>query len=213
MKIHFAKYNENPDQIGYTIFNGEIIYAPRNAIRVFVREEAEKHLRSKYNPGKYKGKEKCNSILKHLFEYYHSKIDSLIPLIASKDWLAFILFQYEQSAKINKRYKGDKLSNQESEYWKIEGPVFRQTIDYLCEKFVQFYNQNENYLPNNEQALIFDLIWINTKLAIDFTNVSNLTHMVIPNDTEIEILPKGNEIFIDHNVIKSSGFEDCFQEL
>ena len=70
MDIDFSQHHEDPYGFSYVSISGIMLYTPRNAVRVKIRDEAERHLRKKFQPGDY-DEEISNSILKYLFHFLH----------------------------------------------------------------------------------------------------------------------------------------------
>ena len=210
MTFDFEQFNETPLHHCLIDIDGCLLFSPRKTIRVKIRTEAEISLRNRFKPGLYKNPDKANEILKHLFTFYNEKLNQIIPLIYCKEWLVFLLFQYEQSGHINHQFKNQNLSEENYKYWQNNGPLFRQTSDYLVDKFIENSKDvDDNKLDRYNDLILFDEAWICAENAIEYSSISNLTHMLIPDNTIVEILPEGNDIFLEHNILKDSGFEEC----
>ncbi len=213
MEDDFFSNNEDPSRLKYEIIGGVKIYEARTTVRKRIRLLAERHLKSKFKEGVYKGIEDCNSIYKFLFEFYKLKIDTIITNIVDQDFFTFFLFQFEQSSKINKLFYENKLSNREWDFWKFHGPTIRQAIDYLLE--IGVYNRKEEtYLNqfdfNNNIAL--DELWICTKQAIDYANLSNNIAWLKNQNPVVEIKPYGEDFFINNGFSENFIFKECFEK-
>lgn len=210
MDIDFSQHHEDPYGFSYVSISGIMLYTPRNAVRVKIRDEAERHLRKKFQPGDY-DEEISNSILKYLFDFYNQKLDNIIQYLYCKDWLAFILYQYELSGKVVSKYKEGILEEDDYNYWNQNGPLFRQTADYLADKFVEHsIDKVDNGLDPYNDLLFFDEAWICASLAAEYSNSSNITYFLIPGSTYISILSAGNEMFIKQNT--DVVFDECIKK-
>jgi hypothetical protein len=72
------------------------VIEPSRAAVVEMRQKAEAHLRSKYNPGTYSDGKICNEIFKFMFSFYEAELNTILPQIATSRWVGEILYQFEQ---------------------------------------------------------------------------------------------------------------------
>lgn len=208
--LEFYNNNELPDQLAFMFIDGKKFYCPRITVRKELRKEAESHLRSKYNSGKYTEPTKINEILKYQFSFYNERLNEIMPLTFCKDWLAFTLFQYEISGEIVKKFKDQTLDHDDYFYWRNNGPIFRQTADFLCDKFIEYsVERYGNDLDPYTDSVYYDTIWICAENCIEYASTSNFTYMLMQKESFLEILPPRSEIFLNHGINNQSSFEDC----
>lgn len=163
-----------------------------------ISQKAEAHLRLKYQPGLYAKANDCNDIFKYMFDFYESYLDKLIPRIATAWWVASIIFQYEQSGKISSYYKTGELSKEDAIYWRKYGAIFRQALDYLCEKLC--FRGEIDELQSSQQSQVYDFerALICAKKCVEYSGISNYTYMLIPHSTSVRINPIGKSYYLEH---------------
>lgn len=192
-----------------TSFNGTLHFVHINSFRIVkpskkaaieVRQKAEAHLRSKYQPGLYTNSNECNEIFKFMFSFYESYLDSLLPKISTCWWVAGIIFQYEQTGKISAAYKKGDLSDADTIYWREKGALLRQALDYLCEKMGTLGEIDNLETTQKSQVLDFEKALICAKGCVEYSNVSNYTFMVVPNATSVKIFPVGERYYLEHSI-------------
>ncbi len=192
-----------------TTFNGTLKFIHIKGFRVSepskeakqeIRKKAEGHLRSKYAPGLYQNPTECNEILKFLFTFYDSLLTQLLPKIATAWWVAGIIFQHEQSGKISLAYRAGELSSEDADYWRIHGAVIRQALDYLCEKLNELGEIDKLTSSQDSQVPDFERAFVCAKSCVEYSSISNYTHMVIPHATSLRIHPIGNDHYFEHIV-------------
>ena len=193
--MDFLINNEHPNVVLHFPIAGLLLYTPRKTIRAKVRREAEKHLRKKYLPGQYTEKD-ANSIVQHMFTFYESRINRLIKKISKADLVYFILFQYDNAAKVHSKFQKGLLTNDEHKYWQANGPMYRRTIGYLLDKIVaNFTSPFKNDTPPVEAYCTIDECFICCENANKYSLISNEIHYL--NDSyEIIIHPPNSEYFI-----------------
>src|SRR4030042_4619790 len=98
-------------------FAGIPIYRPRYSSEVKSRIEAEMNLRSKFAPGTYSDPAIINSILQHQFACFSKKLRDLIPKVASRHFMEFILFQFDQASLIEDLHKQGNLTQYDAVRW------------------------------------------------------------------------------------------------
>ena len=117
----------------------------------------------------------------------------------------------ELSGKVVSKYKEGILEEDDYNYWNQNGPLFRQTADYLADKFVEHsIDKVDNGLDPYNDLLFFDEAWICASLAAEYSNSSNITYFLIPGSTYISILSAGNEMFIKQNT--DVVFDECIKK-
>ena len=207
----FYNNHELPDQFTHILISNKELFCPRVTIRKEIRRQAENHLRKKYSPNKYSDPSKITEILNYQFEFYDSKLTEIIPQLFCKEWLAYTIFQYEVSGDVAKKYKNQTLKKDDYLYWRENGPKFRRSADLLCEKFIELsVEQDDCSLDPITASIYYDTIWICAENCVNYASSSNTTHMLMNEESFLEILPPGSDFFLNHGPISHSNFDDCF---
>lgn len=163
-----------------------------------IESKGEQHLRANYPAGTYAGRTDGNAILKSMFEFHDSLLESLLPKIATCWWIGSIIFQYEETGKISNAYKLGKLPQDEAIYWRKHGPVLRQALDFLLEKLCVLKDIDVVEESMSSQISSYERALACAKKCVEYTNVSNLTHMVFGDQTNIKISTVGKRPFLEH---------------
>lgn len=198
-----GKWNvEDPDagKPRYERFGGIAVFRPGWTATIALRNESEEHFRSRFKTGTYSGRDAVNGILHHQFAFYTWKLGQLIPRLASRDYLEFLLFQYNCTADVESRAKDGRLTEQEEAHWQATGPILRRALKYLAERTVLLspphssrVQEPANMLHDAEQALICAEQL--TQLYMESDKVFTL----FSDTTTVEVLPEGElDLFRTH---------------
>src|ERR1035437_8784408 len=103
------------------------MYNPDPSLRLQIRREVEKELRSVYSSGIYLETPKIVEILNFLYQYHYDKLCDVIRGINTKEAVSFLLFEFE------KVERDDKLKSRFSK----EIVKFKETILYLLDLIVE----------------------------------------------------------------------------
>jgi hypothetical protein len=124
----------NPERMYLEAFGEVEIFRPRLAAELEVRAAAEKHLRRRFEVGIYSDKDQINTILQHNFAFYRDVLEEVIPQIASIHFLKFVLYQFEQYARVDQLQRNGVLNRDRDERWSSIGPNLRRGAKYLAER-------------------------------------------------------------------------------
>jgi hypothetical protein len=185
---------EDSNKMNLENFGGVKLFRPRASSEVKWRIDAEDHLRSKFTSNEYAG-ETINLILQHQFSFFEKNLETLLPRIASQDFLSFLLFQYDESVNVNEAHKSGTLSQEESKRWGKLGPIFRRAIKYLIESVTMMLPDKSIKYPSNEVLDCMDGVWICAEELVSLYTLSDQTFMVFPNETKFSVLPYGEDLY------------------
>ncbi|MBC7971890.1 MAG: hypothetical protein H7Z11_17500 [Verrucomicrobia bacterium] len=178
------------------------VYFPtfnRSALRysgeVKLRIESEFHLRSKFSSGIYSNSQKINEILLHQFKFYSKKFEDTIPKLASRHFMEFVLFEFDQASLIEEKYKHGQLSGEEVGKWTQIGSLFRRSAKYLAERIVLLQPEEAPDTPEESLIEMLDDIWIAAEEMVHLYLLSDQTFMVFPDHTTFEIYPEDGRDF------------------
>src|SRR5579859_4541298 len=161
-------------------------------------QKADEYIRSNYPVGSYSDPTECNEMLKSIYRFYESELDTLLPNFATAWWVAGIIFQYEQSGKISSAYKMQELSKEDAAYWQKNGALLRQSLDFLLEKLAMLGEIDKIETSVKSQVHDYEKALICAKNCVEYSSVSNYTHMLVPDATTIKIHPKGSGLNLEH---------------
>jgi hypothetical protein len=190
----------NEGEAHYERFGGVEVFRPGWTATIALRNEAEAHFRAKFKPGTYVGRDAVNNTLQHHFAFYAQKLGQILPGIASRDYLEFVLFQYERSSVVESLEKKGQLKEHEEGSWQKTGPALRRALKYLAERTVLLSPQESpkekkppHMLRQAEQALLC------AEQLVQLYMESDKVFSLFPDTTTVEVLPEGElEIFRTH---------------
>ncbi|MCL6755024.1 hypothetical protein KBT16_30250 [Nostoc sp. CCCryo 231-06] len=184
--------DDDDSEINFERFGDIEIYRPRHSSELKLRIESEAHLRSAFSYGIYSEQEKINKILLHQFGFYSKKFEEIIPKLASRHFIEFVLFQFDQASDIEEKYKHGQLSDSEAFRWRDLGPKFRRSVKYLTERIVLLQPDEAPDTPKESLISLVDEIWIAAEEMVNHYLVSDQTFMVFADYTTLEIYPEGS---------------------
>lgn len=182
------------------------IFRPSYESEFRFRVRLESFVRSQYEVGRYTNPKKINEILNTILSLLDDELKSIIKKLACPGFIDFFLGQYDQSCKIRAIF--DQLPFQKQSRWEMIGPLLRRAIKYIAELAIIYqptgntvndYSQEE-LLPLMEDCLIC------AEQIFSYTNDSDKTFYLFPQDTVLEIFPAGNEIYI--SVTPSNNYQE-----
>lgn len=177
------------------------VFRPRLVTELEVRAAAERHLRSRFNVGRYREKDEINSILQHNFAFYCGVLEQLLPRIASIHFLKFVLFQFEQYTRVDRLHGRRELNHAQDWRWSSIGPNLRRAAKYLAERLC-FLRPDEAPQAHEQNLLGFsEKVWICAEQVVDLYMQSDLAFMTFPGQTMIEIFPPGQERYLDLEIV------------
>ena len=165
------------------------IFRPRRWVVNKLQSRFHELLLRTFGPGEYR-QSAAPIVLNHGFELYETLLRSLIPQIASRDALEFILYQFDQGARIR---HGDSIKSQtqKDEWTTLEG-CHGRAVKYLAE-LVCLENVNRlNSHSNSADALLpmEGAFYCAEKMA-DLAEMSERMHSVFPKQAFVKVFPLG----------------------
>jgi hypothetical protein len=199
---------EDSSGLNLESFGGIEIYRPRYSSEVKLRLESECHLRSKFSSGIYSDPQEINEILRHQFEFYSKKFEDTIPKLASRHFIEFVFFEFDQSSLIEEQYKHGQLSEEEVDRWKQTGSWFRRAAKYLAERIVLLQPEEAPDAPKESLIETLDEIWIAAEEMVHLYLLSDQTFMIFPDHTTFEIYPEGSSDFWNLEIHQESDIQE-----
>ncbi|MBN1183867.1 MAG: hypothetical protein JXB49_16360 [Bacteroidales bacterium] len=175
------------------------MFVPDPVLRLEISKEAEKKLRKEFSEGTYFETDQIVEILNFLHNYHYNETCEIIHGIDSREVISFLLFQFELVEK-------DNVYKEKSEQ---EYVFFKETIFYLLDLIVEKKSTESSNIVYFDKYELFHRLWIHAKNAIEYSNVSNLSHWICKGNTALTIYPVGAKYFIEHEILNS--FTENFQ--
>lgn len=202
---------EEKEGMNFEEFGGVKIYRPKSSSEIVMRYAAQKHLFSKFRPGNYEDAKAINEILQHQFSFYFEKLNQYIQVIAQEDFLHFLLFQYDESAKIDNLYKARALSSSEESNWAAVGPIFRRTIKYLAERST-LLNGDKAHTNSQKPSLEgLDILWISAEEAVKLYLLSDQIYTIFPNSSRLELIDRDIHDFLILSLTDTCNLDDAIR--
>ncbi|MGD0651041.1 MAG: hypothetical protein ABSA97_07860 [Verrucomicrobiia bacterium] len=173
--------------MNFEYFGGIKIYRPSADSELRLRAEVEANLRANFPVGRFTDGRDINSILQREFNFYETKLTNALPKIASRDLMNFLLFQYEESCRINWL----SLQGPELQRWDALGPELRRAIKYLCERVALLSPPEDPRAPLELLEGLLDECFICAEAMVSLYMLSEQTYGLFPNDTVLQIYPPG----------------------
>jgi hypothetical protein len=176
---------------------GVKIYRPRRESNVTIRGLAEPDLRSKFAVGTFKETEEVQAIIQDRVAFFGDLFDSLIPSLASRNLLEFVLWQYDLGGTLDDLLNSGKLQGKARQRWAKVGPTHQRTLKYIAERTTMLApGEMTNGMPTLD---LLDRAFISAEELVIFCITSDLTR-IFPQSTTISIRPKSQSTYLDHKV-------------
>ncbi len=188
------------------------LFRPDHVAEARITRSFERSIRSKFEIGTYSDIKTINNILHHCFAFFENKIGKFLPYLASRDFLQFVLYQYELSALIHREYISGKLTVEESEEWRRLEPVFRRSCKYILE-MVTLIQPGESASVGSTIGLpMTNELWSCAEQAVEFYLMSDQIYMVSPDGSTMTLLPPGNHPFLTADTRQFPGLHEAIKE-
>ncbi len=186
------------------------IFRPSLDVETAVRAAAEAHFRAEVAPGVYRDPREISRVLNRQFEFHQREIDSILPELASHHFNEFLLFQYDQTTKINESAKKGYLSPTDAERWRSIGPVLRRGLKFLCERVVQLQPPEPPPAPEDRIVALMDRLWVAAEEGTRAYLLSDQTHGMFPNATTLTVFaPGADDRYFDLSVDNLPDYESA----
>lgn len=167
-------------------FGDVSIFRPTAATAHFVRLGGREHLFSRFSTGEYRGAKNANSVLQHQYQYFEQILNSVIPLISSRDAADFLLFQYDEATRI---LHGAGIDNPiERERWQRLEPIFKRAIKYLVELICLNANIPSKEVSYREARTALEVAVACAESMVVLSHESDRAHGIFPQYCLIRIL-------------------------
>lgn len=87
----------------------------------------------RFRPGKYTDKLEITSIVNLMYEKYYEILDEYLPKVHPRDFVSFLVSEYERYGKVSDVHKLNKLSKDDDEFWLSYACHARRGIKHVLE--------------------------------------------------------------------------------
>lgn len=165
------------------------IFRPSYATERFISTRGRSHLFSRFSPGEYRGAEAANSVIQHQFDFYRNLLQPMIPQLASRGAVEFLLFQYDEAWRLI-HGKGI-LDLRERQRWETVEPIFKRAIKYLVE-LICLNQFNPPAKPSPDEALFaMESALVCAESMVHLAQESDLAHLVFRDDCVVRVFESG----------------------
>ena len=183
------------------------IFRPSYENEFQFRVRLENFVRSQYEVGRYTDPKKINEILNTILSHLDDELKTIVKKLAHRSFIEFFLGQYDQSCKIRTVF--EKLSLQKQSRWEKIGPIFRRAVKYIAELATIYQLEGDivNDYPKGEECLyLTEDCLICAEQVFSYTNNSDSTFYLFPQETVLEIFPPGDIVYI--SVTTGNGYQE-----
>lgn len=189
-------------------FGGVRIYRPNLDTEWAVRHEAEAGLRHSFSAGLYSKRDDINAVLQKHFCFYDGMLKRLIPEIASRHLMEFVLTQYDLASAIHwKNERCEIIDLDPRSRWKELGPNFRRAAKYIAECISMLAPGEAPNAELNQVVELIDRSWICAEQMVYLSNLSTQTFAIFPDATTLEIRPEGDQEWFRLSIRDAEKFE------
>jgi hypothetical protein len=152
-----------------------------------LRNEAHAQVLQVLSSGIYTDATRVNAALQRAFEFYSTRLDNILASLASRDFIQFLLHQYDETVRLG---YGDKLSVSEKDFWRTKGQQFRRALKYLCEKTAVVAQRADSDLSKKKSLKLFNHALVCAEEMVNLYHLSESTYSLFPDDIELELTKK-----------------------
>lgn len=176
---------------------GVDIFRPRPESDAAIRRKAEPNLRVKFAAGTYTDVKDVQAILHEQVAFFGDRFDDLITKLASRDLLEFVLWQYDETGRLDELRKEGRLKGEALRAWTNIGPTYRRALKYMAERTAMHApNVDPKDAPSPDDV---DELFICAEELISYCVTSDLTR-IFPSTTTVVVQQERHPTYIDHSV-------------
>jgi hypothetical protein len=188
---------ENEGGMHLETIGGTTLYRPSPTAENKFRLEISKAVRERFRPGVYQKYDEIQDILHFLVDWCGSKFDALIPFLASRDLLEFLLWQFDLTAGLDDKKRMGYLRREALQRWNSIGPTHERTLKYMAERITMLSPGELGNVPPTISSL--DESFIYAEELVQNCILSDQTR-ILKDKTKIEIFDYGTFNYMDHQI-------------
>lgn len=112
---------------------GSEIFRASNYHENIVYKKIKKAVFNAFSPGVYKDKKVIVSIVNLMYERYYHILDEYLPRVPPREFVTFLVSEYEKYGKVADLYKQNKLNEEDEEFWLSYASYTRRAIKHVLE--------------------------------------------------------------------------------
>ncbi len=114
-------------------FNGVSIFRPNQEHEAMIYDRIKSAIFGRFNPGTYTCKSDIVEIVNFKYQEYYNILEEYLPKPAPRDFVDFLVTEYERYGKVSDMHKRKELSLEDDEFWAAYASNSRRGIKYLLE--------------------------------------------------------------------------------
>lgn len=178
------------------------IFRPRIESEGRVKLEAESYLRQGFEPGTYTSLKAIDAIIKRQVDFYGEKFDSLVPLLASREFMDFLMYQYDQAGQLDDKEKSGTLYGEAYRLWLELGRTYKRALKYMAERTTMLAEAKLPGVQAGNRLALLDEAFICAEQLVGLCILSDQSRL-FNTSTQIIIQPPGRDTYLDHSVSDS----------
>lgn len=185
-----------PGSLYFVNIGGLEIYRPSPDADQAIRNLAEPAIRKTFSPGRYDSESSVKEILFKQVETFGDRFDALIPLLASREFLSFLLWQYDRADQLDTLLHRGFLRGEAMKEWLRIGPTHMRALKYIAERITMLAPESP---PNEPSIEVIDETFICAEELINYCITADLSRLY-PESTCIVIQDEGRKTYSDHSI-------------
>lgn len=179
----------------FETYFGNEIFRPRSSTEKEILSQEAQYVLAKHQPGQYSDSKEINTILQTIFGFHKAKLDEALSELSTRDYLCFLLWQYDLSHETLIAGRAGKLSESEWNEWEKDGPIFRRALKYLIERVCSFRLQSTQIEDQEQLLKAIEIAQVTAEEFVRASILSESTFAIFPNETILLLSSKGPDLF------------------
>jgi hypothetical protein len=190
---------QRKDGMFFLEIGGIEIYRSSPASDTNIRSKIEPALKAKFPPGVYTKPDDVREVLFKQVEIFGDLFDSLIGKLASREFLEFLLWQYDRCGELDQKVHNGVIHGDAAHKWAELGPSHKRTLKYICERITMLAPDegwSEHQMPT---AALLDEVFICAEELVQYCITSDLSRL-FPEHTTVIVHPAESPLYIEHTI-------------
>jgi hypothetical protein len=184
--------------INFAQFGSRKIFRPAPEVEAWIRTGAEKHLRSRFQPGEYQGRDRANEVIKHQFQFYERLLNNALPSLLERGSVEFLLSQFDEASEL--LHGNGILDLAEREKWRRIEPFFKRGIKYLVERICLMTANSWTPTEPRQSMLAINVAMVCAEVLSHMAQESDLVFSIFPEHGTASVLPPGQVVHCNIHV-------------
>ncbi len=176
----------------YESFGDQQIFRPRSFVEQALLGQEAQHFYTQVSPGRYTSSSDINAAIQHLCKFYGSLLETNLQKLASRDYIEFLLSEYNASFEIEMLARKGKLAQDAAARWQERGRVFRRATKYLLERVCALRPINQPAINDEELLQATETVQVCAEEFVQLCILSDSTYSIFPDETRLTVFPSGS---------------------